>query len=56
MAELQSALVLFRLHDCVVEMGVDASIAVLTIVEHVSGCDTVVVEMFALHTDYQSST
>ena len=40
----------------VVESGVDGSIAVLTIAEHVALCDPVVVEMFALGTDYHSGT
>ena len=39
---------------CVVEIGVDESIAVLTIAEHVAWCDPVIVEMFALRTDYHS--
>ena len=41
---------------CVVEIGVDGSIAVLTIAEHVALCDPVVVEMFTLRTDYYSGT
>ena len=39
---------------CVVEIGVDGSIAVLTIAEHVAWCDPVAIEMFALRTDYHS--
>ena len=52
MAESQSGLVSVRLHDLVVEIGVDESIAVLTNAKHVTCCDPVVVEMFALRTDY----
>ena len=40
----------------VVEIGVDGPIAVLTIAEHVACCDLVVVETFALRTDYHSGT
>ena len=36
MAESQPGLVSFRLHDLAVEIGVDGSIVVLTIVEHVA--------------------
>ena len=39
-----------------VEIGVDGSIVVLIIAEHVASCDSVVVEMFALRTDYHSDT
>ena len=41
---------------CVVEIGVDGSIVVLAIADHVAWCDPVVVEMFALRTDYHSGT
>ena len=34
----------------------DRSIVLLTIAEHVAGCDPVVVEMFAPRTDYHSGT
>ena len=40
----------------VVEIGVDQSIVVLTIAEHVARCNRVVVEMFAPRTDYHSGT
>ena len=41
---------------CVFEIGVDRSIVVLTIAEHVVRYDPVAVEMFALHTGYHSGT
>ena len=40
----------------VVETGVDRSIVILTIAEHVAWCDPVAVEMFTLRTDYHSGT
>ena len=36
---------------CVVEIGVNESIVVLTIAEHVAWCNPVAVEMFVLRTD-----
>ena len=56
MAESQSGLLLFCLHNL---CGWDRSgqvIVVLTIAEHVAWCNPVAVEMFTLHTDYHSST
>ena len=41
---------------CVVEIGVDGSIVVLIIAEHLARCDLVAVEMFALRIDYRSGT
>ena len=42
---------------CVVEIGVDGSIAVITIVEHVALCNPVAIEKFALRTtNYHSGT
>ena len=41
---------------CVVEIGVDESIVVLTIAKHVAWCDSVVVEMLALRTDNHTHT
>ena len=41
---------------CEVDIGVDESIFVLTIAEHIARCDSVAVEMFALRTDYYSGT
>ena len=41
---------------CVVEIGVDGSIVVLTIAEHVASCDPVAVEMFTLCTNCHSGT
>ena len=41
--------------NCVVEIGVDESIAVLTIAEHVAWCDPVVVEPFTLRWDVSYS-
>ena len=41
---------------CVVEIGMDGSIVVLAIEEHVARGDPVAIEMFALCTDYHSGT
>ena len=41
---------------CIVEIGVDEPIVVLTIAEHLAWCDPVVVEMFALRIDHHSGT
>ena len=48
-----SVLCCFVCTICVVEIGVDGSINVLTIAKHVAWCDPVV-EMFALRTHYHS--
>ena len=56
MAESQSGLVSFRFTICVVEIGVDGSIVVLAIAEHVACWDPIAVEIFALRTDYHSGT
>ena len=56
MAESQSDLVSFVCTICEVDIGVDESIVVFTMAEHVARCDPVDVEMFALRTDYHSGT